>query len=70
MVFSQAIVALAFGGFAHAATHELIVGTFKTKLLYTLEFDDVATTLSLVANTTTPAPNSWIALSVRKLPKR
>lgn len=49
---------------ANAATHELIVGTFGTKSLYTVEFDDEALTLDLVANTSVPAAGSWLALSV------
>lgn len=53
---------------AHAATHELIVGTFNptisTPSLYTLEFDDEALTLNLIANTSVPAAGSWLALSV------
>ncbi|KAI0149003.1 carboxy-cis,cis-muconate cyclase [Pestalotiopsis sp. NC0098] len=48
---------------ANAATHELIVGTFGTKSLYTVEFDDEALTLDLVANTSVPAAGSWLALS-------
>ncbi|KAH9889669.1 hypothetical protein F4778DRAFT_773283 [Xylariomycetidae sp. FL2044] len=48
---------------ARAATHEMIVGTFGTTSLYTLAFDDEALTLELVANTSTPAASSWIALS-------
>ncbi|KAH6653218.1 Lactonase, 7-bladed beta-propeller-domain-containing protein [Truncatella angustata] len=47
----------------NAATHELIVGTFGTKALYTLEFDDEALTLELVANTSVPVAGSWLALS-------
>lgn len=50
--------------FAYAATHELIVGTFGTKSLYTVEFDDEALTLDLVANTSVPVAGSWLALSV------
>ncbi|KAM0811513.1 putative Carboxy-cis,cis-muconate cyclase [Seiridium cardinale] len=48
---------------ANAATHELIVGTFGTKFLYTLEFDDESLTLDLVANTSVPIAGSWVALS-------
>lgn len=55
---------LSFMGVANAATHELIVGTFGTKVLYTLEFDDTALTLDLVANTSVPVAGSWVALSV------
>jgi carboxy-cis,cis-muconate cyclase len=44
--------------------HQLIVGTFGTEHLYTLEFDDSALTLELIGNLTTNAASSWIALSV------
>jgi len=44
--------------------HQLIVGTFGTENLYTLEFDDSALTLELIGNLTTNAASSWIALSV------
>jgi hypothetical protein len=44
--------------------HQLIVGTFGTEKLYTLEFDDSALTLELIGNLTTNAASSWIALSV------
>lgn len=48
----------------NAATHELIVGTFGTSFLYTVEFDDEALTLDLVANTSVPNPNSWLNFNV------
>lgn len=44
--------------------HQLIVGTFGTNSLYTLEFDDVALTLDLLQNYTAAVSSSWIALSV------
>ncbi|KAK6072561.1 hypothetical protein SCUP234_09111 [Seiridium cupressi] len=50
----------------HAVIHELIVGTFSTKFLYTVEFDDETLTLSLVANTSVPFAGNWISFSVRK----
>ncbi|RDW94631.1 hypothetical protein BP5796_00394 [Coleophoma crateriformis] len=43
--------------------HQLIVGTFGTEYLYTLQFDDQALTLDLVGNMSTNAASSWIALS-------
>jgi carboxy-cis,cis-muconate cyclase len=49
---------------SRAAKHELIIGTFGTQYLYTVEFDDEALTLDLLANTSVPAAGSWIALSV------
>lgn len=47
-----------------AAIHELIVGTFSTRFLYTVEFDDETLTLALVANTSVPYAGNWIALNV------
>lgn len=44
--------------------HQLIIGTFGTEKLYTLEFDDSALTLELIGNLNTSAASSWIALSV------
>lgn len=48
----------------HATVHELIVGTFSTKFLYTVEFDDEALTLSLLANISLPYAGNWIAFNV------
>jgi carboxy-cis,cis-muconate cyclase len=64
------ILALAFLSLLHAVEgdlHQLIVGTFGTEKLYTLEFDDSALTLELIGNLTTNAASSWIALSVSRL---
>lgn len=47
-----------------ADVHQLIVGTFGTEYLYTLQFDDEALTLDLIGNLSTNAASSWIALSV------
>ena len=47
-----------------ADVHQLIVGTFGSAKLYTLEFDDVALTMELIGNYTANAASSWIALSV------
>jgi carboxy-cis,cis-muconate cyclase len=46
--------------------HQLIVGTFGTENLYTIEFDDVALTLDILQNYSAPAASSWITLSVSK----
>ena len=51
-----------------ADLHHLIVGTFGTEYLYTLEFDDSALTLELIGNYSANAASSWIALSVSKRP--
>lgn len=51
-----------------ATIHELIVGTFSTKFLYTVEFDDEALTLSLLANTSVPYAGNWIAFNVGPTP--
>lgn len=56
------LISLAFG--VNATIHELIVGTFSTKFLYTVEFDDEALTLNLVANTSVPYAANWIAFNV------
>lgn len=56
------IFSLAVG--ANATIHELIVGTFSTKFLYTVEFDDEALTLSLLANMSVPYAGNWIAFNV------
>lgn len=48
-----------------ADVHQLIVGTFGTDFLYTLDFDDSALILELIGNTSTNAASSWLALSVR-----
>ncbi|KAI0180612.1 carboxy-cis,cis-muconate cyclase [Hypoxylon sp. FL1284] len=48
---------------AEAAKHQLIVGTFSTKFLYTVEYDDTAETLELVKTTPTDAASSWISFS-------
>ncbi|KAL1861647.1 hypothetical protein Daus18300_008763 [Diaporthe australafricana] len=47
----------------NATIHELIVGTFSTKFLYTVEFDDEALTLSLLANISVPYAGNWIAFN-------
>lgn len=48
----------------HATVHELIVGTFSTRFLYTVEFDDEALTLNLLANISVPYAGNWIAFNV------
>ncbi|KAI0383369.1 Lactonase, 7-bladed beta-propeller-domain-containing protein [Hypomontagnella monticulosa] len=64
MRYLQAILAfIGLLAFAEAAKHQLIVGTFTTHFLYTVEYDDVAETLELVKKTPTDAASSWIALS-------
>ncbi|KAH6664414.1 putative carboxy-cis,cis-muconate cyclase [Halenospora varia] len=54
---------LALSKLAKCDIHHLIAGTFGTTNLYTLEFDDVALTLNMIANTSTAVASSWIALS-------
>ncbi|KAF8866949.1 carboxy-cis,cis-muconate cyclase [Acephala macrosclerotiorum] len=46
-----------------AELHHLIVGTFGTEYLYTLEFDDSALTLNLIQNLSVPVASSWLGLS-------
>ena len=48
-------------------THQLIIGTFGTDALYTVEFDDNALTLDLVKTTNTTTASSWLGLSVSEL---
>lgn len=57
-----AVLSLILG--VHATIYELIVGTFSTKFLYTVEFDDEALTLSLLANISVPYAGNWIAFNV------
>lgn len=65
MLFSYASIALlCLLESAKGEIHELIVGTFKSEFLYTLEFDSQALTLSLAQNLSTNASSSWINLSV------
>lgn len=51
-------------GVANAATHELIVGTFGTTSIYTIEFNDETLTLEQTANTSVSIASSWISLNV------
>lgn len=60
--FLAIFISLVFG--INATIHELIVGTFSTKFLYTVEFDDEALTLSLSANMSVPYAGNWIAFNV------
>lgn len=46
-----------------AATHQMIIGTFSTSFLYTVEFDDSANTLTLLKNTTANTASQWLSLS-------
>lgn len=58
--------ALAMGFLApavQAATHQIIIGTFTTTFLYTVEFDDETNTLSLLKNSTAANAHQWLSLS-------
>ncbi|KAI3336324.1 carboxy-cis,cis-muconate cyclase [Xylariaceae sp. AK1471] len=46
-----------------AAKHKLVVGTFSTEFLYTLEYDDVEGSLAQVARSVVPAASSWLTLN-------
>ncbi|KAI0593517.1 Lactonase, 7-bladed beta-propeller-domain-containing protein [Biscogniauxia sp. FL1348] len=63
----QILLALALSSIiasgVEAAKHNLIVGTFSTNFLYTIEYDDETEALSLVAKTEVPAASSWITLN-------
>ncbi|KAJ1328211.1 carboxy-cis,cis-muconate cyclase [Microdochium nivale] len=54
---------LVLAAVSRAAVHEMIVGSFVSKNLYTIAFDDVEKSLSLIANFSVPAASSWIALN-------
>lgn len=49
-----------------ALNHQLIVGTFGTPYLYTLDFEDATRTLTLASNTSVNVSSSWISLSVSR----
>jgi hypothetical protein len=60
-----AVASLAFITLVEAAQHGLIVGNFVQGSLYSVTFDDKTLKLELAANTTVPAPSSWLSWSVR-----
>lgn len=65
----SSVSTLALGLFApavQAATHQIIIGTFSTEFLYTVEFDDEANSLSLLKNTTAANAHQWLSLSADK----
>ncbi len=64
----KTFAALTWLSVSHCALHHLIVSTFAAKNLYTLEFDDIALDLKLVAKQPAKDASAWIALSVRPLP--
>lgn len=47
----------------HAATHQMIVGTFSTSFLNTIEYDDIANTLTLLKNTSAETASQWLSVS-------
>ncbi|KAI0106600.1 Lactonase, 7-bladed beta-propeller-domain-containing protein [Hypoxylon sp. NC0597] len=62
-VMKTLLAVVGFTTLVGAAKHQLIVGTFSTNFLYTVEYDDAAQTLELVHKTPTNAASSWISLS-------
>ncbi|KAI0147224.1 carboxy-cis,cis-muconate cyclase [Xylariaceae sp. FL1272] len=48
---------------AFSMKHTMIVGTFSTHALYTVEYDDEARSLALVANNSVQHASSWLTLS-------
>ncbi|KAF2670401.1 3-carboxy-cis,cis-mucoante lactonizing enzyme [Microthyrium microscopicum] len=50
-------------GLVKAAKHQLFTSTYGTPFIYTVEFDDEANTLKLLANTSVPAASQWLVLS-------
>lgn len=63
-LLQSVLLASGFVSTTNALNHQLIVGTFGTPFLYTLEFEDAARTLTLAANTSVNVSSSWISLSV------
>lgn len=64
MRFSACALTLGFlASAAHAATHQIIIGTFSTSFLYTVEFDDETNSLTLLKNSTAAAAHQWLTLS-------
>ncbi|KAL2067200.1 hypothetical protein VTL71DRAFT_1624 [Oculimacula yallundae] len=62
MQFSNiCIAALSLASLSLSAQHGLIVGSFVQESLYSVLFDDETFELELVANTTVPAPSSWLS---------
>jgi hypothetical protein len=47
-----------------AAKHQLFTSTYGTPFIYTVEFDDKAHSLKLLASTNVPVGSQWLALSV------
>ncbi|KAI5853652.1 Lactonase, 7-bladed beta-propeller-domain-containing protein [Durotheca rogersii] len=67
MHFKRAILGVATSvALASAAKHQLFVGSFSTKFLYTLEYDDSLQTLGLAETIPVNSASSWIALSYDK----
>lgn len=59
-----AVAMVSFSLLAHAAKHKLVVGTFSTEFVYTLEYDDQTRTLTQVARNSVPAASSWLTPNV------
>ncbi|KAI1101572.1 hypothetical protein F4804DRAFT_335132 [Jackrogersella minutella] len=57
------LAGVGFACLASAAKHQLIIGTFSTNFLYTVEYDDATHALDLIHKTPTDAASSWISLS-------
>ncbi|KAI1434870.1 Lactonase, 7-bladed beta-propeller-domain-containing protein [Xylaria sp. CBS 124048] len=52
-----------FDASVSAAKHKIIVGSFRTGFLYTLEYDDEMRSLALLAQSAVQAASSWITLN-------
>jgi carboxy-cis,cis-muconate cyclase len=65
MRFHQTATGLLAGAVTavHAAKHQLFTGTYSNYVIYTLEYDDEAQTLSMIQNNTTPTASQWLTLS-------
>ncbi|RMZ90816.1 hypothetical protein DV736_g1953, partial [Chaetothyriales sp. CBS 134916] len=65
-MFPTFVISLCLVSSAFAAVHHLFVGTFANSILYTLAFDDEASTLKLVRNNSASTSHSWIAFDHNK----
>ncbi|KAI2642928.1 carboxy-cis,cis-muconate cyclase [Xylaria nigripes] len=57
------LILAAFDTRASATKHRIVVGTFETEFLYTVEYDDGLRALALAARSAVSAGSSWITLN-------
>ncbi|KAI1331226.1 carboxy-cis,cis-muconate cyclase [Xylariaceae sp. FL0255] len=63
LTLSFLLVLLSLNIRALASVHTIIVGTFGTEFLYTVQYNDEEGTLSLVGRSSVEAASSWLTLS-------